>query len=749
MKTTLKYLGFSLVAVMGLASCSDEFLDEKKDFDQVGMEVYNNYAGADLRVMSIYGTCLPNPNATTGSPSGWSNSCTGLGNDDQCKASEEYAGFSIFVNPLPAQGLTSDGDPRVPDYFQYQQNLLVNYWGRIRNINDAIAGIEAGTLSQEEKNELLGQCYFFRAWCYYNFFKWYGGVPIIKEVVAAEAASYTPRSSAEEVKDFIIEDLETSALMLAAATTNGGWKDSGKNWGRITSGTALALKGRVLLLWASPLFNRSNDQARWTEAYSEMKEDLATINACGYDLYQEEGENAKGFASLFSKEKSCEAVFVRLANKFNQSNNDAGTNNYWERFIRPANTTGSGNFEASAMLVDMFPMKDGKIPSSAGGKASTAAHKTYTKLESSSIAYERDFPFMNRDPRFYRTFAFPGVRWAFDGDATGGSTTSNNKSYNNGHDYELWNYVWYTSVTDQGDVEDGTKYGADNLLKNVRGIYIRKRSDDYDINKSPMYNYDPANYGFTVSAAPYIELRYAEVLLNLAEAACGAGDMSYAVEQLQKIRARVGYTSENNYGLQSDLSGNQNACMAAILYERQIELAYEGKRFDDLRRWLLYDGGKFMTSIEGAPSTWKLTGWGGNTCEWLGFEPLNGQRRERMIFRTADEFGVGGETFDSDPIEKAGVARCAALDLNKPLDDQQEVLKAWYTQCLVRKDVKGDSRDDNKVDLYMNFRPRYYLLGFSIGAMNRNDKRLEQTIGWTNTNTGVNGTFDPLANNIE
>ena len=44
----------------------------------------------------------------------------------------------------------------------------------IRNINDVIAGIEGSTLSQEEKNELLGQAYFFRAWCHYNLVKWYG-----------------------------------------------------------------------------------------------------------------------------------------------------------------------------------------------------------------------------------------------------------------------------------------------------------------------------------------------------------------------------------------------------------------------------------------------------------------------------------------------------------------------------------------------------------------------------------------------
>ena len=94
----------------------------------------------------------------------------------------------------------------------------------------------------------------------------------------------------------------------------------------------------------------------------------------------------------------------------------------------------------------------------------------------------------------------------------------------------------------------------------------------------PDIKFSQAN-GFKFSGSPYLEIRYAEVLLNYAEAACGAGEIGVAVEQLKKIRARVGYTSANNFGLQTNLSGDQAACFAAILYERQIELAYEGKTF--------------------------------------------------------------------------------------------------------------------------------------------------------------------------
>ncbi len=718
------------ILVLSFTSCSDEFLQDKKNYGQVGAEIYNYYEGAQGRLYDLYSMCLP-----TVANMDWRYPSIGL-NDEGAKSTEEYTGFSSFVNPeieLSSMGSTNS----VPDFFMANSgNIQEAVYGHIRDCNDLIRGVSESGLAQEQKDEVLGQAYFLRAWVYYNLFKWYGGVPLVEEVQNPTEDAITPRSSAKATYEFILNDLKRSAEMLRAQTANGGW--NGSNWGRITSGTALALKGRLMLLWASPLFNRSNDQSRWTNAYNEMKADLSTINACGYGLYQT-GSNVNGsdFAKQFLQStKNPEAVFVTLYNKtiILTGIDDAAKNNPWERYIRPDNTGGNG-LGAGLMLVQMFPMADGKLPAGLG---------TYTKLETSSYAYESEYPFMNRDPRFYRTFAFPGFRWAYNGNAA--EHDAHNPS--DGRNYVLWNYVWYTDLNDQGNPESGNSYAADNLLGSKQGIYVRKRSDDLDVNSSPLYEYNSMGWksgaGPFYSAAPLIELRYAEVLLNLAEAACGANDMSYAVEQLQKIRARAGYTAENNYGLQSNLSGDQAACMSAILYERQIELAYEGKRFDDMRRWMLYDGGTQVPT--GAPSTWTLTGWGGNTCSWLGFKPFNGQRRESIEFRVADKYGVGTTQWDGDPLLKAGTERPAGVNFSVgDMNEQLEALKAWYQDNLVVKERKGDGRDSQHNDLYINFRPKYYLLGFSSGVQNQN-KSLPQTIGWEDYNNGgANGTFDPLA----
>ncbi|MGN0221927.1 MAG: RagB/SusD family nutrient uptake outer membrane protein [Prevotella sp.] len=727
MKINIRLLSIGLIGTLGLSSCSDSFLEDKKNYDNANKDIYNYYSGANGRLNDIYSWCLPATSDQT-----WK--YPSMGNADiAAKSTEEYAGFSDFVNPEIELTSTSSTNA-VPDFFMgTQNNIQEAVYGRIRNINDALAGISAGTLSEEEKNILMGQIYFFRAWCYYNLVKWYGGVPLVKELQDPVEGSFTPRSSAKECIDFILEDLDKAATMLAAKTTNGGW--TGSDYGRVTTGTALALKGRVLLLWCSPLFNRANDRSRWETAYEQMTADLTTINACGYGLYSSSSNvNGSDFAAQFlTSGKNPEAVFVTLHNNITGDGLDNQKNNSWERAIRPANTGGSGK-GACAMLVNLFPMADGKIPAGAG---------TYTKLEASSITYDANYPFVGRDPRFYRTFAMPGFRWSYNGDAS--AKDPNNPS--DGKNFELWNYVWYTDLNDQGNPESGSSYGADNLLDSKQSIYVRKKSDDLDVNGSPLYQYvatDNKGAAPFYSAAPLIELRYAEVLLNLAEVACGAGHPDKAVEYLQQIRQRAGYTAANNYGLQANLSGDEAACMSAILYERQIEFAYEGKRFDDMRRWMLFDGG--ATTVPGAPATWQLTGWGGNTCTWLGFKQFNGQRRDNIEFRVADKYGVGGTSFDSDPLLKNGGTRCAAVDLrNADLDTQLETLKTWYADNLAVKEKRGDGYDSQHNLLYIHFRPKYYFLGLASGAQNAN-KGLPQTIGWGDYNNGgADGTFDPLA----
>ena len=734
MKRTIKYVSVCLVTAMALSACSDQFLQDKKNFDDVNTDVYNTMEGANARLNDIYAWSLPQSVSLN-----WKYPSCGL-NDLAGMSTEEYSGFgdgksASFVSEVVELSSMSSG-VSVPDLFKGgNDNIQEMAWGRIRNINDFIAGITGSTLEESEKNIMLGQAYFLRAWCYYNLVKWYGGVPIVTEVLEPVEGSFTPRSSAKACIEFMLSDLELSASLLEGKT----WGSD--DWGRVTAGTALALKGRILLMWASPLFNRANDQTRWTTAYQEMKADLEKIKACGYGLYKS-GSNVNGsdFAAQFTQQGfNPEAVFVSLFNnKAGNSDPDQRTNT-WENSIRPRNTEGSG-MRASAMLVDMFPMKDGRIP------ASAANH--YYKLAAANPSSFTDdiynYPFMNRDPRFYHTFGLPGFRWAYNGNAS--EADENNPS--DGANYTLWNYAWYTSTDDAGKAE-GTAYYGDNLKNNGNGVYVRKKSDDLDINSASLYNYvatKRVNGGPFHSGAQLIELRFAEVLLNLAEVACGAGDLGAAADYLQQVRDRAGVPAYSNLS-------DQAVCMSAILYERQVELAYEGKRFDDMRRWMLFDGGTAASLAEvpgGAPSTWKLTGWGGNTCEWLGFLPMNGQRRDNMEFKTKSPNEIGGKngTAADDPLLKSGWTRPAGVNIKSATFDAdlESLRDNVYAVYLERKKKIGDGRDDvTKAEQHIHFRPQYYFLGFPQSVSEKN-VGLPQTIGWQDANNGgAYGTFDPLA----
>ena len=734
----MKFKSFSIIAAacLVLSSCSDEFLKDMQNYDSTTPEAYNYYSGALGRLADVYSLALPYGNSS--SVPVWQVPSNGRA-DDESKSTEEYSGFGCYVDDEIELSASSQTNA-VPDYYMGQARKVRNStWGRIRNVNDVIDGIKNSTLTEEQKNELLGQAYFLRAWCYYMMFNWYGGLPIITEVLNPVPGDTTPRSSTKETFQFICEDLDRAAELLEPFTGKGGW--SSTDYGRATTAAALALKGRMMVLYASPLFNRANDKQRWLDAYNFFTEAIPKINACGNYLAYEgnPGVNASNWAKMFVEDtQNPEAIYVALYNEIATGGTpDYAKNNDWENGIRPSNTLGSGGKVPSADMVDLFPMKDGKRP---------ASYNSYTVLQPSEIVYNPDLPFLDRDPRFYRTFAFPGVCWAFNGDP---HTETNHIPYTTGANYALWNYVWYADAADRDNIESGNTYGPDGLDGNVKGMYVRKRTDDLHVNTAFRYAYTQGT-GFKYSAAPYMEIRYAEVLLNYAEAACQSGNTGVAVDQLKKIRGRVGYTEENNFGLDASLSGNEAACMAAILYERQIEFAYEGKRFNDLRRWLLFDGGTEFDKIPNAPASWKLTGWGGNTCAYLGFTKLNGARRENMEFRVQDKYnnGLGGDKWGSDgsnPDPLADVARPAAVDYRYDLDPQLQTLAEWYTTYLERAVKKGDNYNSQHAQRFMNYRPQYYFPGLSYSVM-LNNQGEQQTIGWVNaTNDGAAGTFDPLA----
>ncbi|MBL7742187.1 MAG: RagB/SusD family nutrient uptake outer membrane protein [Chitinophagaceae bacterium] len=294
---------------------------------------------------------------------------------------------------------------------------------------------------------------------------------------------------------------------------------SGSNIGRITRGAALAVKGKALLYWASPQFNPTNIASRWTDAYTACK---AAYNACvadGYGLIP-------NYGNIFTTEDHKEVILVR---KYNTSK-DLGTN--LENVTRPFSETtgGSGSNQPTWNLVQAYLMNNG-LPV-------TDPNSNY-----SSVQF-----WLNRDPRFNATIAYNGDPWALSNKPT----------------RRQWSY---TGVLDE---TAGTI---------VTGFYCKRLCNPTLTAAQAVYN---SNSGGG-SGMDWIEMRFAEVILNLAECANETGNLTEAKDMVRLIRQRAGIVAgAYDYGL--SIATDAAQMRSLILNERQIEFAMEGMRYFDLRR---------------------------------------------------------------------------------------------------------------------------------------------------------------------
>lgn len=420
-------------------------------------------------------------------------------------------------------------------------NSNTNVYGKIRVINTFIRDCGAGPLASGTKNRFLAQAYFFRAYRYFELVRVYGGVPLVLTPLSSvgdenKLADQLPRNSTSECIKQITADLDTCIKYLPVKWPNNA------DWGRITSGAAAAFKGRVLLTYASPEFNPTNDKTRWQAAYDASTDAITLLKAGGFGLFTSTTLSAATNSTnpyqnmWFTEVGNPEAVLVT---GFNTS---TGTNllksNGYDKSVRPSYLgAGSGSTQPTWDFVKLYPMKDGKNP--------TEASATYP--------YDPQKFYKNRDPRFDATIAYNGCNWPTLADNT----------------FRLWTYLYYTKA-DKSATKSTEPTGGTNT-----GFYLRKAT-----NATATIN------DLTFSGTDWMEIRYAEVLLNQAEAAAEmpTPDPAVAYANLIAIRKRAGIVAgaDQMYGLTPNLTGA--ALVKTIMLERAIELAYEGKRFWDLRR---------------------------------------------------------------------------------------------------------------------------------------------------------------------
>lgn len=734
MRTKIIALSIAAAASLSLMSCSDDFLADKRPYGSYGPEqVYYDQASVNLRLNYIYQKSLPNHKTFSNSTDNFYPDLWPVGGNDFLSAhTDEFTGYGTWSDP----GIVWD-NTNIQRFFFYGINE--SPWKKIRECTDVIVrvnGTEGIILTDLQKQEVTAQAKFFRASRYFRLWKRYGGLPIVNTIqstLSSDADKLSlSRTSSDSTFRFMMDDLRYAGEHLPAR-----WEEEANDWGRITSGAAYALAGYIANYYASPVFNRNDEKERWLTAYELNAKALEKLQEGNFGLAYAgtPGRNAEGWAKIWTniyggEQNSSEAVFFAVCNNLGGDSSDQLYNN-WEQAVRPKNAKGSATLCPSAEMVDLFPMADGRRPDEVG---------EYT--------YDKTLFFLNRDPRFYRTFAFPGTQWRF----SGSMSQPDQCPYTNGTSYELQNYAWYSSPEEFNDSVK-TGYFSDLMGSGGQTIFVRKKSQDYAVAQNPLYVFDEES-GFSMNAQPAIYMRYTEVLLNFAEAACGVGKLDEAWNALIQIRQRVGY--EGDCGLDPAIRADRARMFDAILYERQIELAYEGKRFDDCHRWMLFDGGVGQAGI--SPDM-ALTAWEGNTCSYLGVRPLNQQLTHKLEMVVDPNVYTGAKTPDNDPFGEniAMLDKPKALTLTEdfrtvaPETEDGEVtyknadvkaLAQFYQRYLVRKDVATMT---NETSVYPTWPATCYFLGLAEGDQT-NNPGVVQEIGWQSLYGGM-GLYNPISKN--
>jgi hypothetical protein len=664
MKNKIAHLLFFMVVVVATGGCKKSFLEDMRSYEKFDESMFTSetLTGAYIdRLYNYYFAGYRSPMA----------SLVGSWEATRGQSTDEIGGtMTNFIHPNKLINTAAQADGYYGNPLKASADNVS--YTRIRYANFLIEKINGGAgkvLSEDFKKTAKGQMYFLRALQYFDLVRVYGGVPIVTTVQNASATDESikaPRAKTSEVFDQIAQDLDSAAALLPMK-----WTSNATDFGRVTRAAALAIKSRVLLTAASPLFNANWDNPgdqKWQKALDASLQAETELSGAGFG---QDVKTAKDWAEATFKfdigagasAPGGEGIFVI---PLSASTTSGGVNNGWENTIRPKDYNGGGGISVPKGMIDLFPMYDGSRP---------VIGSNYDDL-----AF-----FKKRDPRFYRTFEFSGEKWS--------SSKSANRS--------TWLYRWKTSAT-------ANPTYAVNANSGVQSPVLVRKMSNPAADTTTLQN----------SGTDIFDFRYGELLLNIAECYAAQGKTADCGTYLGKIRQRVYPDSAkaNNYGI--GILADKYAALEACLYERRVELAYEGKRFWDMQRWMLYDDDASI---------------GDNTNSKLNIPVLNGTARTGYYWQpaaptTGDPLSTTDKQILIDPDNLA--------TWSAQIDKLEAVVKAKFVITPLDKPMDND----NGPAVNILFRSNYYVSGLGSSILST-DPWLPQTTGWLDYN-GAMGTFD-------
>lgn len=518
---------------------------------------------------------------------------------------------SVFSNPaflggdeiwIPYQTSISPWAFEIARGNQQVSNPAVNYWsgannGRalyegIRHCNIFIRNMEDRNLvpdiTESERLRWIAEGKFLKAYFHFYLLRMYGPITIMDEDIPIDAPKEVmdvPRHPVDDCVEYIVGLLDESVDYLPALIA-----DREIELGRITQPIAKAVKAKVLLLAASPLFNGNTDYelftnaegeplinptydiTKWERAAEATKEAIEISEANLHDLYTFQEANLIRASDSTKKELELRQA---VCEKFNEEHIWANPNSQTEQLqqlaMPPLRAEENHNFNQKILspplkIAKMFYTKNG-VPIDEDRTLSfnndlelrTATEEDRFYIEPGFTTARLHF---DREPRFYSSLAFDGARW-FKYD-----TPERNDEYSR---------VVRSKRTDYA--------GSSHAFHiNETGYFIKKLVD---------WNQTTTAQAGSYKAYPWPIIRLADLYLMYAEALNEAYGPSSeeAFAAIDKIRERAGLKgvkeSWSTYSSSPNKFNTKEGFREIIQQERMIELAFEGSRFWDLRRWKL------------------------------------------------------------------------------------------------------------------------------------------------------------------
>ncbi len=408
----------------------------------------------------------------------------------------------------------------------------------IRHLNYFLEKLSNTPVEEDFKRAKMAEARFLRAYNYFSMVKRYGGVPLIKkaqEIDAPREELFKGRNSEADIYDFIIQEMDQIAEDLP---------DDGL--GRPSKYAALALKSRAALYAGSiarfgtvqldGLLGMESSQAEnyFQQSYNAS---LEIIQDNQFGLYDEDEDKVQNFKNIFLVKDHSEVIWVQRHNDIAWiAGQPSGNGWVWDFMQCPKpHAWNAGNVNAPYLeMAESFEYRDG----------------TPGTLDRQAIQqglWSMDDLWENKDPRFFATLYTQGTPWK-------GAYVDfhNGLILPNGTLREMGSFG---DVLAKGPQEVDGSYGT--------GFGVMKYLDENHSNMGER----------GTSKTDWILFRYAEILLNMAEAAFELDKEGEALSYINQIRTRAG------------IAPLQTIDREKIRHERKVELAFEGHRYWDLRRW--------------------------------------------------------------------------------------------------------------------------------------------------------------------